>query len=285
MDFLDGASKIISMCNQSQQLKIFEKNPLEDWEECTLNKSSTRPEILDFIMLFLCRRIDLKWNAFKGGFVLTKLLPDEARMTEDIDFSVSEAGQYYSIIPILNELGEVLKANGVIETYEVKGMIGERSTGGIHMRTSKDSKDIKIDIGWHDLSWGVQKWNYEGFDCNRFEVERMLTDKISAVYSRKRFRRPKDIYDIYILLRNFDIDMNKLRGYVEKRGTIEWDSDPFREDVYRELGKAYNSLNIVSISGEHIFKPDFDKVMNMFRFFMSGYNKESYWRFSEQRFD
>lgn len=284
MGFLDGA-EVISLSEKAQSLKVWEENPLEDWEECNLTDKSSRPEILDFIMLFLCRRIDLKWNAFKGGFVLTKLLPEEARMTEDIDFSVSEDGQYYKLIPVLKELGEVLLNKGVIEGYEVKESIGERSTGGIHMSTSKESKDIKIDIGWHDLSWGVQKWDYEGFDCNRFEVERMLTDKISAVYSRKRFRRPKDIYDIYILLRNFDVDLNKLRSYVEKRGTIEWEADPFREEVYREYGKAYDRLNISSVTGENIFKPDFDRVMNLFKFFMSGFNSKTYWRFNEQGFE
>ena len=57
-----------------------------------INSNSTREEILDFIMIFLCERVDLQAPVFKGGYVLTKLIPDEARRTEDIYFSISEEG-------------------------------------------------------------------------------------------------------------------------------------------------------------------------------------------------
>lgn len=50
-------------------------------EKKTITKDSSREDILDYIMVFLCERIDIKVSVFKGGYVLTKLMPDEARMT------------------------------------------------------------------------------------------------------------------------------------------------------------------------------------------------------------
>lgn len=113
----------------------------------TITKDSPREDILDYIMIFLCERIDIKLSVFKGGYVLTKLMPDEARMTEGIDFSISEEHQYYDIIPVLEDLGNDLIRLGVITGYEVKPTIGERSSGGIHMMTPGNIPDLKLTLG------------------------------------------------------------------------------------------------------------------------------------------
>lgn len=249
-----------------------------------ISKDSTRSEILDYIMVFLCERIDVSVSVFKGGYVLTKLIPNEARLTEDIDFSISEERQYYDIIPVLKDLGENLLSLGIIASYEVKDTIAPTSSGGIKMMPVDGSSNIKIDIGWHDLSWGVSSWQCLGFNCNRFEVERMLSDKISAIYSRKRFRRTKDIYDFYILTNNFDVSLSKLREYITKRGLIEWDRDPFREDVLTEYAKSYDKLRVQTATGELINKPEFNKIILRLRYFMNEYNSNCIWDHLERAF-
>lgn len=254
-------------------------------QDIKIDKNSSREDILDFIMVFLCERIDLKFSAFKGGYVLTKLMPDCARVTEDIDLSVSTERQYYDIIPVLNDLGEHLLKLGIIVSYEVKTTIGEHSSGGITMATDGNTKNLKIDIGWHDLSWGIANWTCEGFDCRRFEVERMLSDKLSAIYSRKRFRRTKDIYDFYILTNNFDVDMVKLRKYVDLRGVIDWSADPFREVVMTEYSKAYNALKVTTINGEAIMKPAFEVVIGQLQMFMNKYEMSSKWNHLTRTFE
>jgi hypothetical protein len=235
-------------------------------------------------MVFLCERIDVSVSVFKGGYVLTKLIPNEARLTEDIDFSISEERQYYDIIPVLKDLGENLLSLGIIASYEVKDTIAPTSSGGIKMMPVDGSSNIKIDIGWHDLSWGVSSWQCLGFNCNRFEVERMLSDKISAIYSRKRFRRTKDIYDFYILTNNFDVSLSKLREYITKRGLIEWDRDPFREDVLTEYAKSYDKLRVQTATGELINKPEFNKIILRLRYFMNEYNSNCIWDHLERAF-
>lgn len=257
---------------------------LDVQEKMTITKDSPREDILDYIMIFLCERIDIKLSVFKGGYVLTKLMPDEARMTEDIDFSISEEHQYYGIIPVLEDLGNDLIRLGVITGYEVKPTIGERSSGGIHMMTPGNIPDLKIDIGWHDLSWGVSSWSCVGFDCKRFEIERMLSNKISAIYSRKRFRRTKDIYDFYILTNNFDVSLPKLKEYIINRGLIDWNADPFREEVVTQYAKAYDKLTVATCDGRIINKPELNKILLRLRDFMENYDNDVVWNHTERVF-
>lgn len=281
MDKLLNAAKMASIENVSVEKPNIPENVND---EIVLTKDSTRQEILDWMMLFVCQRIDVEFSAFKGGYVLTKLMPDEARATEDIDFSIYDYKQYAIIKDVLAEMAECLKNYGVITEYTIKEDIGERSSGGIHMKAVDGSSDIKIDIGWHDLSYGITSWSYQGFNCNRFEVERMLSDKISAIYSRKRFRRTKDLYDFYILTSNFDVNLATLRDYVVKRGLIDWNADPFREDVMREYAYAYNKLTVKSISGVEIIKPEFNVVIDRLRYFMSRYNDNVKWSHLEKKY-
>ena len=253
-------------------------------EKKIITKDSSREDILDYIMIFLCERIDIEVSVFKGGYVLTKLMPDEACMTEDIDFSISEEHQYYDIIPVLEDLGNSMVQLGVVTGYEVKPTIGEHSSGGIHMMTPGNIPDLKIDIGWRDLSWGVSNWSCVGFDCKRFEVERMLSDKISAIYSRKRFRRTKDIYDFYILTNNFDVNLSKLKECIINRGLIDWNADPFREEVVTQYAKAYDKLTVATCDGRIINKPELNKILLRLRDFMENYNNDVTWDHVERVF-
>ena len=241
-----------------------------------INKNSTRAELLDAIMLYLCQRIELKFSAFRGDYVLTKLLPDITRATKDIEFLISEEGQYSKLRDVLYELGDLFISRGIAIDYVVKDTITPTSSSGIQINMGAGIPNLKIDVGWHDLSWGITKWTYEGFNCDRFEVERMLADKISAIYSRKRFRRTKDIYDFFILTNNFKVDMIKLHEYVNRRGLIDWDADPFKENVLVEYSKAYDKLDISTVDGSPILKPEFSLVIERLQWFMNNYNFDGF---------
>lgn len=256
----------------------------DEVSELILTKDSSRQDILDWMMIFVCQRLDIRYSAFKGGYVLTKLMPNEVRATEDIDFSISDYKQYAIVKDILREMAEQLLNYGVITEYTIKEEIGERSSGGIQMQPVDGSSSIKIDVGWHDLSYGITTWTCQGFNCNRFEVERMLSDKISAVYSRKRFRRTKDLYDFYILTSNFDVDLNVLRSYIDKRGLVDWNADPFREDVMKQYAYAYDKLVVKSISGVELIKPEFVQIIDRLRYFMSRYNDNVKWSYLEKKY-
>jgi hypothetical protein len=109
----------------------------------------------------------------------------------------------------------------------------------------------------------MTEWKFHGYDLMRFTVERMLSDKLSAIYSPKRFRRTKDLYDVYILNAAFDIDYKKLKEYIERRNTIDWSKDPFREDVQIQYSAAYDKLKITNAVNDEVYKPPFGKCMEV----------------------
>ena len=281
LNMLTNASKIASGCGVTNDISINHTMT----PNIKLSAELTHDELLDYIMIFLCERINVEYSYSKGGYVLTKLLPEEACSTQGIDFSISEMSQYEDIKIVLKDLGETLLNAGIITDYEIKQIIAPTSSGGIRMTPADGSSNIKIDIGWHDLSWGVQEWKFQGYDCNRFEVERMLSDKISAIYSRKRFRRTKDIYDFFVLTNNFDVSISKLREYIDKRGTIEWDRNPFREDVLTEYAKAYDKLKVLTCDGKLITKPVFAEIIIRLRDFMGKYNEDVKWNHLTKTFE
>lgn len=273
-----GGSNINSKLIASKEKFVYNESDKYDDDDSIVDcmhgldvtEDSSVNNILVFIMLYLCQNINPEFSAYKGGFVLTCLLPEVARRTEDIDFSISEKSQYEQVKVILKELGDLLVSKGIFASYDIKVTISETSSGGIKLIKSDGTKPVGIDIGLHTLSYGVMSWEYNGMPCNRFEVERMLSDKISAIYSRKRFRRTKDLYDFYIITSNFDIDLIKLNKYIEIRGTIEWDKDPFREEVLEQYALAYSRLDIRNVFGVALKKPNFGDVITLLNVFMRG---------------
>lgn len=227
----------------------------------TITSDSEDIEILDYIIVFLCSRIKSINVAFKGGYVLMKTLPGKARYSHDIDFSISSGEQYEIVKEVLNQLGNDLVCKNIISRFEIKDTITPTSSGGIKLIRDYQSKsDLGIDIGWHDLSYGVQSWSIFGNNLNKFTVERMLADKLSAIYSRKRFRRAKDLYDVYIITNSCNVNTDSLLEYVSKR-EVDWNASPFQDTVIEEYSKAYDKLMIKNCAGELIDKPTFGECM------------------------
>lgn len=224
-----------------------------------LTADSTDEEILDYIIVFVCQRLKSVKSAFKGGYTLMKILPEVARLSHDIDFSISDVEQYELVKSVLHELGTALIGMNIISSYEVKEIITETSSGGIKLQRD-DKVNLGIDIGLHNLSYGIQSWDIFGQEVERFMVERMLADKISAIFSRKRFRRSKDLYDLYILTASCDVNIDILRECLNER-SIDWNATPFDPIVQVEYAKAYNKLSIKNHLGAALPLPEFSECM------------------------
>lgn len=69
-----------------------------------------------------------------------------------------------------------------------------------------------------------------------FTVERMLSDKVTAILSRKRFRRPKYIYDVYCLTTALITKLQLATRYPEISGIGTWKAyyyfDPFYNQYF-----------------------------------------------------
>ena len=223
-------------------------------------------QCLDYIVLELNREFGNKL-AFKGGYMLTKLMKTRARQTADVDFSILTGALYESIKDKLVQVSEHFISVGAIDNYKIKETIKPTMSGGVDMY--KDGvKMLGVDVGWHDITYGTVIRNLDVGDLNSFEVERMLADKITAILSRKRFRRPKDIYDLYCISETMSFDAHKVAQYIDRRtdgAGADWQNLPFSDDIVREYRKAYNSLKLTSAyTGEELVRPQFDNVLDRF---------------------
>lgn len=232
-----------------------------------LTGNETDQNLLDYMVLVICRRLQYK-KAFKDGYLLNQLLEGDSRMTKDIDFSIDDKAGYEQVKAILCEIGEKFKQVDLIEEYRVKETITETSSGGVDFYDKTGKKVLGVDVGLHSLSWGITSYDFEFTEAEGFEVERMLADKTIAILSRKRFRRTKDLYDFYILTNNFDIDLRKVKEFIDLRGNAEWDNIPFNEDIIREYKRAWDKLNLQTINGEALNRPEFMLAIQRFYTFV-----------------
>lgn len=258
-----------------QNMNLFNVN-----ESPNLAKDCSSQDVLDYIVLSIIQRFNQEDLAFKGGYMLNQLMPEVSRMTRDVDFSVDSAEQYEKIKVILKDIGDYLVQNEIICYYKVKDSIAPTQSGGIDFYDSNNSRCLGVDVGWHQIVSGTKWYDLKLGQVHAFSVERMLSDKIHAIFTPKRFRRTKDLYDVYYLLENFDVDYKKFKECIELRGELDLNKNPFREEILEQYLHAWNKLNIVSVvSTREIEKPEFKLVIERLGHFcfpvLNGF-KENY---------
>ena len=249
------------------RLTGFDREEVESVRENTVPKFPgdihDSNQLLDYIVLVFSGAFYSEL-AFKGGYMLNKLLLDQSRRTRDVDLSIRDKTSYEQVKRVLKSIAEQLTSQGIIDDYRIKEEITATKAGGIDLYRN-GSKVLGVDVSLHDISYGVQQYALGFTDVMAFEVERMLADKIVAILSKKRFRRTKDLYDMYALAKTFAFDYNKLAKYIELRGNAEWDNIPFDETVLIEYERAWERLDLrSSVTGDSLAKPAFVEVIRVF---------------------
>lgn len=221
---------------------------------------------LDYMVLELVREFGNNL-AFKGGYMLTKLMDMSARQTTDIDFSIASLELYEDIKLVLDRIGTHFVETGIVDMYKVKEAIQPRMSGGADFYLD-GKKVLGVDVGWHDTAYGTKLTNIGIATVNAFQIERMLSDKITAILSRKRFRRPKDLYDLYCISEVFNFDIGTVHAYILTRtegADADWCNFPFSPEVLREYEKAFNKLSVKSIYLNQILDlAPFEEVIGRF---------------------
>jgi len=82
--------------------------------KCNSTIDSTSNEILDFIFEYLFFNLDKNFYAFKGGYLLSKIISLSSRKTMDIDFSIALKEYYSKVKILLTELGNILIEKEII---------------------------------------------------------------------------------------------------------------------------------------------------------------------------
>lgn len=221
--------------------------------------------------------------AFKGGYMLTKLIPEHSNQTQDIDFSIQSSELYQSLIKTMTAIGNKFVESGVIASFKIKQTIEPHYSVDMDMYAADGRKILGINVGWSDITFGTTETSINIGEVRAFDIERMLSDKISAMLSRKRFRCSKDLYDIFCITNCFDVDLNKIRHYLDTRdeeSSVTWDSFLFNEEVLNELGKDYDKLVLESIYSDTVLeKPKYYKVLGRFNTLCLGllYKEKTLW--------
>jgi len=255
--------------NKEEQCLTFMKNNPDIFGELDLSEHfdfSTDDSVLDYIVFVITMRLGLENIAYKGGYILNKLIPN-TRKTYDVDFSIARKELYEDVKIALGEIGNILINKGIIDNYKIKDDISETSSGGI--KFIKDNTTILgADVGLHSLGYGITSIRLDFIDVNRFAVERSLSDKISVICSRKRFRRVKDLYDTYMLISLYNINGNILTECLSHRD-VNFELMPIDETVIVQLKNAYDKLTLGSPERDSL-KPDFKEVYLLVINFISG---------------
>lgn len=232
-------------------------------------ENPTEQDVLNYMALIIARNLD-SMKAFKGGYMLNQILKEDSRMTHDIDFSINYIENYVDVKYVLEQLGDYFVNRGLAESYKIKEDISKTSSGGVTIYDKLGNVFAKVDVGLHNLLYGVCNYEIEIGNVDAFSVERMLSDKILAILSRKRFRRTKDLYDFFVLVRKYDFDYNKLVYCIENRDNYDstvWNNIPFSEEVLIQYRKAWDKLVLVSYDGgSSLPKPKFDDVLELFNY-------------------
>ena len=217
-------------------------------------------------MILTLLRIFGNESVFNGGYMLTKLIPDCASQTQDIDFSTQSSELYKSLINTMLAIGNKFVKDGIISNFKIKQTIVPHYSGGMDMYNASGTKILGIDVSWSDMLLGTTKTVIDIGEVSALDVERMLADKIAALLSKKQFRCTKDIYDIFCITNCFDADLNKIRKYLYTRNVIvAWTNFLYSETVINDLKNAYDKLTLESIYSDAVLeKPEFSSVLGRF---------------------
>lgn len=219
---------------------------------------STDDKILDYIVKTVTNELGAKNLAYKSDYILNKRIPN-IRKTFDVDFSIANQELYEDVKQILNDIGDFFVRQNVIESYRVKDYLDKTKSGGIKFK--RQGYELGVDVGLHPLAIGITKLSLDFGEIYVFSVEHSLADKIAVICSVKRLRRVKDLYDIFMMIRHFNIDGKLLCECLELRH-IEWSDYPDEQEAITQLAFVYRKLNIYrGDSMVAMMKPEFEEIM------------------------
>jgi len=189
------------------------------------------------------------------------------RHTQDIDLTIVDENLYFNFRKLLAEFGEKLISTGDIVSYEIKEDIFYNQSGGAKYRDVTNRVVLSIDISWSVTELDNVLVDTEEFGTIRISsVEQILSDKLAVLFSRKRFRRSKDLYDTWLILKTCSIKEERLIKCLQERSiySLPVDKAPFREDCYLQIEHAYNKLLITDAKIELLMeKPSFEEVVKV----------------------
>lgn len=245
------------------------------------SNDNNQMQLLDELLLQLINKVD-ELLVFKGGYMLSKVLP-ASRMTHDIDLSILNQEEYENMKPKLKSIGEYFIQKGLADSYEIMDIIPQKKSGGIKLLSDNHKVVIGLDISVQNLSYGITKEDINIAVVDSYCIERMLSDKLYVILSNKRYRRTKDLYDLYNITQYMNIDYKLLKECIYQRGYDEYlfDNIPFSEEDVVKYVHSWNKLSIQDAKTGDVKKiPDLEEVLNRLYIFSAPFKfnyDRKYW--------
>ena len=183
---------------------------------------------------------------FKGGLALKDLLNQLntnniiERRTIDIDANWTGEENLDKITKIFSNAVKRVDSTCKIE---VSRLPGDKSSMGFKILDSENSILSKIDLDIKNNPFYVI-CKFEDVDIKYSSLEKMLADKLSALSGSHVFRRAKDLLDIYLIIKDNNIEMKKVLEI------LKYDS--------RELGN-FETL----MTNKEVMKDGYDKLLGI----------------------
>lgn len=234
-----------------------------------MNSSLKQSNVVDFTDLtefarYFLSHIPRDLVILKGGFVFGEVTGAH-RYTADVDFSLLDLSSYEMIKVVLAQYGDYLVSCGKCNRYKViDEVVPGRLSGGAEYYNADGSKLFSVDISGSEIEFDTIVLDITGIGpVVASSAEQMLSDKLAVLFSRKRFRRIKDLLDAYTICNLPSIDLEKVKTLLTRRGIwpLPADEFPFRPDRTAELAHAYEKFRLRAPNSTLVDKPEFDKVV------------------------
>lgn len=218
------------------------------------------------LVQFLEHELEDVPHYYQGGFFIGQYT-GEPRYTQDVDMTVVYLPTYERVKEVLSSFGRLLVSEGTISKYFIKSDTSERSSGGAKYYALDGSILFSIDIGFHENPLRTQALTID--DIGRVDVscvEQMLCDKISSIYSDRRFRRVKDLFDAWHILTHCEIDDDAFIECLVRAGIAPLPSSngPFTYDNIDRMEKSFDTVVVFPVDGKEAYpKPPFSEVIDV----------------------
>ena len=233
-----------------------------------INRDMEVHELYLELFLEVSREVNMR-AVLKGNILLNQILPDTARSTKDIDFDILSEEDYNEIVvPLLTKFGETAIATGTADSYDIREIQTNRSGGIVIYNRGSSVYEADIALSPNGI-FGATKYTFNGEYAYGSTIEKIMSDKTVTTLSKRRLRRAKDFYDLYIILTSSIVyDINKV--YERILSQISYDqleellsSFPFSDEEVSGLTTAWNKLTVYNVlRNEEMQKPEIAALLN-----------------------
>jgi predicted nucleotidyltransferase component of viral defense system len=205
---------------------------------------------LALVMQIIAASSISKTLIFKGGTALYHCYLEQCRFSEDLDFSsnrtslsIDEVRNIFATVEYLSIKKDYLsEATIKIEKLQYAGPLMQPNFLKVEIDFLQNVLLPPQTMAYHNV-WGAD------FTVSVMDIREICAEKIRAMSDRARYR---DFYDIYLLLKKYQLDLDEIVSYVRKKeirrpitkDSIKTNWKVIATEKEQEMGQIYYSKQV-----------------------------------------